>query len=361
MKYRNEEWTIQKLIEVYEKGIIDLSPPYQRNPIWTLKAQKLLIETIKNNQPIPNFFILGKDSNKLEMVDGQQRARAILGYWKQQIPDNAGKVYNNESSYLNYILNVTVISDLNEEESIEKFYALVNSSGLRLNRPEVMKARHFDSNFLRLAQELADMEKFRELKLFTTSSINRMNDVEFVTELIALLKFGISEKKDKVDELYKNDITAEDYQSLLNQFKSLINIFWKLNSIKPISDTRYRQKNDFYTFFHFFNKHNELIEADIEYFYKVMVKIGLGIRPTQENCEPLQEYAVHCVTQSNSRKAREARLMFFENLLLNSNNQPNPTQAAVLNFLKMSVEDMEQTSIYFTLDISKIDEVNLSL
>ena len=34
-----------------------------------------------------------------------------------------------------------------------------------------------------------------------------MNDVDFVSELIALIKFGISDKKEKVDQLYEDDIT----------------------------------------------------------------------------------------------------------------------------------------------------------
>jgi len=51
MKFEQIVWTISTLIEVYNSGKINLRPSYQRNFIWTAKAQKQLIDTIKKINP----------------------------------------------------------------------------------------------------------------------------------------------------------------------------------------------------------------------------------------------------------------------------------------------------------------------
>lgn len=130
MKFEQIVWTISTLIEVYNSGKINLRPSYQRNLIWTTKAQKQLIDTIKKNQPIPNFILKQNGSDSYEMVDGPQRARTILGYVNLNFPDLNGKYYNDKikETFLNYPLSITLITELSETESIEVYYSLINSN-----------------------------------------------------------------------------------------------------------------------------------------------------------------------------------------------------------------------------------------
>ncbi|RLB92119.1 MAG: hypothetical protein DRH26_06950 [Deltaproteobacteria bacterium] len=129
MKFEQTVWTIGELINVYDSGKINLRPSYQRNLIWTAKAQKQLIDTIKKNQPIPNFILKQNGSDSYEMVDGPQRARTILGYVNLNFPDLNEKYYNDEikDTFLNYPLSITLITKLSEKESIEAYYSLINS------------------------------------------------------------------------------------------------------------------------------------------------------------------------------------------------------------------------------------------
>ena len=78
----------QRLLKVYEEKRLDLSPPYQRNEVWTAKAQQKLLESILTGKPIPSFFLLKKADDSFEMIDGQQRARTIIGYWKSLVVDH---------------------------------------------------------------------------------------------------------------------------------------------------------------------------------------------------------------------------------------------------------------------------------
>lgn len=359
MEFKYTVWTIEELIGIYDKNEIDLKPSYQRNPIWSKKAQKILLNTIQNNQPIPNFFIRKIDKNKYEMVDGQQRARTIFGYIKGKLTDLAGKPYKSDKIFLSYPLSITIITDISENESIEEFYALVNSSGLRLNRPELKKAEYYNTKFLELITDLATNPAFSELQLFTSSSIGRMNDVEFVSELVANLKFGISEKKEKVDALYESDITDEEAQKFETEFFNIMKYIKLFDSIFPINKTRYKQRNDFYTLFDFIKSlepDDNLLDTMV-YYYKILLKIGPYIKPSQLKCEPLKDYAMHCVSQSNSKNAREQRKKFFDELFLNKTNQANETQNAILIFFEVEQNELINKSGKCTIRLEAIPDL----
>lgn len=359
MKFRHEPWSIQRLIELYEAGKLELNPPYQRNPIWSTSAQKELIETVLKGRPMPNFFVLERPNQKFEVVDGKQRALTIFAFWRGHFDALDGRRINITPSspeaqslrdtFLSYPLIVTVITNLEPDESIEKFYALVNSTGLRLNRPEIRRAEFYTTNLLRLVTNLASLDEFHALGLFTRLSAQRMNDVDFVSELVAQLKFGITDKKEKVDDLYERDITEAEFEQLRIEFVRILGSISSLNLNVPIAKTRYRQKNDFYTLFGFLHFHREIDQSTLEYFYKVLVKVSPYIRPSQDRCEPLMNYALNCVTQSNSKKAREERLSFFEALLLNTSGTPNEVQAAVLRFFQLNELSLVRLSGYTTI------------
>lgn len=87
MKYDVKTWPIRRLVQLYEDGRLELSPPYQRNPIWPIKAQQRLIDTIEKGQPIPNLFLRQLDEKMFEIVDGQQRARTIITFHRGMLAD----------------------------------------------------------------------------------------------------------------------------------------------------------------------------------------------------------------------------------------------------------------------------------
>jgi hypothetical protein len=365
MKYKTQEWTIEQLIESYDRNLLRLNPPYQRNPIWSLRAQQLLLDTILTGQPLPNFFFLLGSDSIFEVVDGQQRIRTVVGYWKNLIPDLQGFTLERRlqatgdrktltQSFLSYRISICVLSDLSEGESIEHFYRKVNSTGLRLNRPELNRASYLTTNFLRLLQKLTDLPDLKALRLFSSITSARLNDLDFVSELVAALKFGISDKKEKVDELFNDDISDAEFDSLDGQFQKVIAIINRFDHVRPIIRTRYKQKNDFYTLFYFVSRHSGDPSEVLEYFYQVLVKIGPFIRPSQEECEPLMQYAFHCVTQSNSKAARLARNSFLENLLLNRISEPNDVQGEVAKFFAMSPPLLRQVGVYHTLNCATI-------
>jgi hypothetical protein len=365
MNFESENWPIRKLIDLHEAGHLNLSPPYQRNPVWTLKAQQKLLESILAGKPIPNFFLLKTGRSSYEMIDGQQRARTILGYWKNLITDHENLTYEKrvtqspnrrkaESRFLDYQLIITIVKKIDDNESIEEYYSLLNSSGLRLNRPELKKAEYFTTNFLKLVLECTENEILQSLRLFKEGSSARMNDVDFVSELIALIRFGITDKKEKVDQLYEDDINLDEFRSLKQAFESQMEIFNRCNHIAPLVRTRYKQKSDFYSLFYFYWNVRDYGLETLEHFYKVLVKVGPHIRPSQTECEPFKEYAYHCVTQSNSKFSRQTRQEILSALLANREPNPTPVQEAVLLYFRLDPNDLVHIGQFWTLEPSRL-------
>lgn len=188
-----------------------------------------------------------------------------------------------------------------------------------------------------------------------------MNDRYFVEELVAYLeREEILDKKKYVKTIYERDIDNEEYNDLKGKFTKIIDKIHHLSSnIFPINNTRYKQRADFYTLFNFIHKHS--IEIDIlEEMYKILVVIADDISPSNDDCEVLQNYANNCVSQSNSKIARNNRLVFFENLLLNKSKEGNKTLKEMINYFVSfyNIENIKLNKLneYYLIDYSKIDE-----
>lgn len=342
MNYQIEIWSIKELIKIVEKKQIDLKPPYQRNFIWKPKDQSNLIDSILKGFPLPNFFLYKKEDDFYEMVDGQQRTRTIYRFWKAIIKDSNNNTINNIDSvlFLEYKLSITIIHSLSKSDSLQYFYSLVNRTGMHLNVPELTKAQYHNSKFLQLVEDLIDYQKLIELDLFTDITQKRMNDRYFIEELIGYLKIGITDKKHVINRIYESDLTEIEAKEFKAEFKEIIEIIYRLNNIHPIKKTRYKQRNDFFTLFNFVHINKNQSFNLFKYQYSILRLMDPYITPSNEECEPLQEYALNCVSQSNSRIARENRLKFFNNILRNKEIEGNDELNEVIDFLaiKFNIE-----------------------
>lgn len=373
MKYNLLEYSIKDLIALIENDKVDLNPSYQRNFIWTLKDQQELIDTLVLGYPLPNFFIYDRGNGTYEMVDGQQRSKTIYRFVKGLITSSAktGKVkfINIDSEeILNYKLPFIFMNSLEGTQSLNEFYVLINKKGIHLNIPEVNKSEHHDKLFLKLAYEVLSYQNFINLNLFTEATSKRMNDRAFVEELLGYLRHGIKEKKKSVEDSFKDDITEEEYQILYKEFCQIIDVIEDFNKIHALADTRYKQKNDFYTLFNFIDENIDFDREFLKYFYQILLvldgtdKEGLQfIRPSNSECTAFKEYANNCVTQSNSKTARDERLKFFNAILKNPSEEPNSILANVLDyFIEVFGDDkvgLIEKNDFWLLDIDKITEV----
>ena len=54
------------------------------------------------------------------------------------------------------------------------------------------------------------------------------------------------------------------------------------------------------------------------HFYHILVAIDPEIRPSDNTCPVFKDYALTCVSQSNSKDAREERLKILEDILFSA-------------------------------------------
>lgn len=363
MIYSTTEWDLRTLVDNYDNNLINLNPPYQRGDIWSAPAKKRLIESIKLRYPLPIFFLFQTAEGVYEMVDGQQRTRTIIGYAKGFFADTNKDTINETDEtffYSEYKIAACIITEA-EDGEIEDFYYRVNKFGTKLNRPEILKAQFGNSILQVLVESIADSPQFISLNIFSAATLNRLSDLDFIGELLTLIKDGITDKKISVDKFYEDQtFTSNDANELEKSFYGILDDVVRFNDLLAIEKTRYKQRNDFYTLFNFLLNNRDLHKSTLDYFYKLLVLIDPDISPSQENCYAFQEYAINCVSQSNSKKAREERLVFFTELLLNQEHdiiledESESIIKDVLKFYDLTKDDLIQLEKFYLIDINKL-------
>src|SRR5579859_3541020 len=83
--FQAQIYKINDVIGWHERRELQLAPAFQRRRVWTLRGKSFLIDSILRGMPLPQFFIreivLPREKRTVrEVVDGQQRLSAILGY-----------------------------------------------------------------------------------------------------------------------------------------------------------------------------------------------------------------------------------------------------------------------------------------
>lgn len=367
MEYKFETIDIRELLRLIKDKKLNLHPDYQRNFIWSPKEQKMLIKTIDDGYPLPNFFFEKKDDGTYDMVDGQQRAMTILKYYNNEFKDLYNKYFSekDKEAFLSYQLAVIVLSKVNQtqEKSIENFYFLVNKQGEHLNPAEINKARYYNSDFLSLVNSIMEEQMLIDLDIFTSAAVKRMNDRSLIEEVVAYLFRGITDKRDAVEDLFKNQITEEEIKEKKSLFMSRLERIHKLNDIHPLKNSRFKQRNDFYTLFTFIDKYFDEDDEILSYQYRIMIMLDLNqyIRPSNDDCELFKSYAVNCVTQSNSKDARQKRLEIMEEILCNTVAEPAENNYALsCEFIadEYGLDELKLVRVgnYFLYDLSQLEE-----
>lgn len=89
-------FTLANLDYLFKQKRLWLNPTYQREAVWTRSQKQLLVDSLLTDVDIPKLYFraVTKDSYEYEVVDGQQRLRAVFEYFSDSFPlaDDADKV-----------------------------------------------------------------------------------------------------------------------------------------------------------------------------------------------------------------------------------------------------------------------------
>ena len=249
------------LKETFESGDLVITPPFQRNPVWSERQQSSLIDTILLEYPIPEIYmqeVTDSDGNQKHiLVDGQQRIRAVLDFLAgafeldDESPRWAGMAFEDLGSadkkkIYEYSFIVRMLPDMADEE-IRSIFQRLNRNTMTLNAQELRHATYWGP-FIKLMEELSDHEFWNESGLFSANDRRRMLDVEFVSELAVAYLNGIQNKKKNLEEYYQQyDTKFEEAENVRTVF---LKVLGEVQQLLPgLSKTRWSKKSDFYSLF----------------------------------------------------------------------------------------------------------------
>jgi hypothetical protein len=94
MEYTPQKFSTEDLVASWKDGSLKINEEYQRGASWTQAQMQGLIDSIFRQYPIPPIFLHqirakglgGLESTRYEIVDGQQRIRALADFHSDKFP-----------------------------------------------------------------------------------------------------------------------------------------------------------------------------------------------------------------------------------------------------------------------------------
>lgn len=245
-------YTISDFVSWARSRLLELSPRFQRRPVWKKAAKSYLVDTIVRGLPMPIIFLRDRHADTKtyqamrEVVDGQQRIRTVLSFIDSKLVKDyradrddfsidevhnktlAGKKFKEldgetRQKILDYKFSVQVFSSETGDREILQIFARMNSTGLKLNSQELRNAEFF-GRFKAIAYELAteQLDRWTQWRIFTDDQIARMNEVEITSEFMLLAMDGVLEKNQKTIDWYYNHYEREfaDEKEVASRFRT---------------------------------------------------------------------------------------------------------------------------------------------
>jgi hypothetical protein len=315
-------------------GALDLSPTFQRRPVWTEEQASFLIDTILSGLPIPEIYIRSSSTpdgdTKYEVVDGQQRIRAVLLFGSNDLELTgealsarwAGKTFDDltdkeKTAFWDYKIVVRDVSGATDLE-IRDLFKRLNIHSVVLNDQELRHAR-FSGRFIKAMEALADDEWWLDSRIVNVRQIRRMEDVEFISELFVGMIAGPQDKKRSLDEYYSNfdgSMPLEsEWVTSFNATRDLI------RAVLPPEEMRsWAGKSDFYSLFLMFAslakrkltaKESRAVRSILKTF-REQVDEAKKKDNTKRFAKDIHEYAEAVTRAATDLGRREARFRVLE-------------------------------------------------
>jgi hypothetical protein len=268
---------------------LNLSPEFQRNPVWTDDEASHLIDTVLNGLPFPEVYLRSKSTaqgkTSHEVVDGQQRIRSLLRFGANDLSLRGDEVSNRfqgksfedlskklKERFWDYSVVVRDLGSASDAE-IRDLFRRLNRHSVVLNDQELRNAK-YRGHFIKLMEELADDPWWTDVRIVTPRQVRRMEDIEFVSELFIGVVAGPQNKKDSLDDYYEaNEKNFEDKEKQAKQFRDTKALI--IDTLTSEQITEWSGKSDFYALFIAFSyftsrnwtgRHQKKVAAALEAF-----------------------------------------------------------------------------------------------
>jgi hypothetical protein len=219
-KFQPQIYRVNDILNWSERKELILSPKFQRRTVWSPRGKSYLIDSILKGYPLPPFFIreklLVKERRTVrEVVDGQQRLRTILefindGFTVMKIHNESisGMKYSQlaeetQELILSYPLSVNTLIGT-DDSTVFDIFSRLNAYSVPLNDQEKLNAL-FVGVFKQFVDKLSKthLTFWEENKIISKTQIARMKEVEFTSELVCAMIFGLQNGKKIVRDTFK--------------------------------------------------------------------------------------------------------------------------------------------------------------
>jgi hypothetical protein len=147
MKTSKKPWPLRSTHGIKDR--INTNPDFQRPAVWSKSQKQLLVDTILRDYDIPKLYWrkISTKPDKYDVVDGQQRLRAIWEFFDGEfpLPKNAEPIDGDVVANLHYehlpdelrmrfdvyALDVVILEESDEDEVREMFLRLQNGTSLK--------------------------------------------------------------------------------------------------------------------------------------------------------------------------------------------------------------------------------------
>lgn len=234
-------------LDMNDRGLLNLDPPYQRRSVWSPRDKRFFIDTILNNYPAPPVFlhktIDDKGRSTYHVVDGKQRLQTIIDFTagKIRIPDDFSDINlqkkrwkdldkSARERFWNYVLIVEMLPEVSDA-AIRNTFERINRNSRKLT-PQEMRHAKYDGWFITFVETEASQSEWKTFGIVTTARTKRMADIQFISELCAVTLKGkiLGFDQDDLDEIYaeyeeiteNQDFIEEEFRSSISRTKTII-------------------------------------------------------------------------------------------------------------------------------------------
>lgn len=182
-------------------------PDFQRQYVWDQVRASKLIESFLLGLPVPGVFLYKeRNTNKLKIIDGQQRIMTAIRFFKGQFGDIAFRLRNVNEKWLgkkfdelaesdqfqlhDSVLRATIVQQLNpkDDSSIYHIFERLNTGGLNLTPMEIRKCT-YAGDMMKMLEELNINNEWR-LLIGRKTPDKRMRDLEWILRVLAFHKYA---------------------------------------------------------------------------------------------------------------------------------------------------------------------------
>lgn len=311
---------IQDVINLNKREELNLRPWYQRRIVWTPQQQAYLINTIHEQKPVPSIYIrhsidVSSGRSVREVVDGQQRLAAVLEYVTDKFaarhpnhprPMRFSQLSRNEKhQFLTTSLAVGYLLGASDADVIEIF-GRINSVSKKLSPQERRNAK-FSGEFKQfcLKQASSRVDFWRAHEIFTPLQIARMNEMQFVSELVINMDGGLQDySPSKIDEYYrKHDKRFPKEAEFLKRFDATFDLLVSLRE-ETIKGTIFHRPPIFFSLFIILDSmKNKMSPAKLQ---DTMVKIDQRFL-SEEKAKADTDFYVACSSNPHRYRSRSVR------------------------------------------------------